>query len=390
MAKNDGAEAIMSLAEMKPILNLSKRQPVGCALALTKDKQGIILLDKKIQGRKLGALLKTAAAAAKVELDMGTLRFGHASIGEGDATIHFTVNKEAPSALRPKMLEHLKKAGFGKCDISVDATIDEEASASAAQDAAAPAQPPVAPTATGAAPAAAPGAASPNPASITATAPANASTDAAALTAHLTALVKRLTSQPKAPGTDAMATAARAAQAALKAGDLAVAAKETDTLERLLGAPSSAVSLGVAPSSANPAAATFAKAGATWTATRKHIEAEVAKLQAAVAQHYEGQPAAQAVPAAFKAKVGPVLGRLDHTLADKLATMSANTDAGTHAKLLADVEKSIQQYEAFLTSDPVLAQLDANPFVPLAIAATVTKTLATLRKVVGTPAATAH
>ena len=42
MAKNDGAEAIMSLAEMKPILNLSKRQPVGCALALTKDKQGII------------------------------------------------------------------------------------------------------------------------------------------------------------------------------------------------------------------------------------------------------------------------------------------------------------------------------------------------------------
>lgn len=361
MAKNEDVGVVMSAAEMKPLLLLSKRQAVGCALALTKDKQGVILLDKRVRGRKLGAMLKAAAAGAKLDLDMGSMRFGHANVGEDDGTVHFAVNKEAPSALRPKLLEQLKKAGFGKCEITVDASLD-------AEDGAAP---------QAGAPAAAPAVAGPGGASSAAPA------DAAALTARLTGLVKRLAGAAQAPGADAMATAARAAQAAIKSGDFATASVEMNTLERLLGSTAPAQpSLG-----SHPAAATFAKAGATWTATRKRVEAEVEKLLGAMSKHYEGHDVAPKVPEALQAKVAPVLAQFDHTLSAKLEQVAKNTDPAAHSGMVADVQRTIEQYKAALAANATLEQLDANPFVPLQIRATLTTSLGALSKAVGTQAA---
>ena len=62
--------------------------------------------------------------------------------------------------------------------------------------------------------------------------------------------------------------------------------------------------------------------------------------------------------------------------------MSKNTDPAQHAKLVVEAKKIIQGYESYLASEPLIAKLDANPFVPLAIQKTLTATLTTLSKVV--------
>ncbi len=83
MAKPDEAQTIMTPGELKPLLMLSKREPVNCAIGLSKDKHGIILLDKKAKPRKVVALLKKAATGKKIELDMASIRFGTAAVDTG-------------------------------------------------------------------------------------------------------------------------------------------------------------------------------------------------------------------------------------------------------------------------------------------------------------------
>ena len=377
MAKTEGAEAIMSAAEMKPLLLLAKRLPVGCALALTKDKEGILLLDKKVSGRKLGMLLKAAAAEAKLDLDMGSLRFGQATVGEDDGTVHFAVNKEAPSALRPKLVLHLKKAGFSKCEITVDGGLDTHGEATGTPL-------PEASAGVAAQPGAVPkpdAAGMPQPEASAGEAPqpgAAPKPDAAALTARLTGLVKRMASNAALPGADAMAAAARAAQAAIKSGDLTTAAQKADELERLLGASTP---------SAHPSAATFNKAGAAWVATRKKVAGDVEKLQAAVAAHYEGHAAATSIPEAFRARVGPMLDRFDHALSDKLEAVGKASDPSALQGLVAEVHKTVADYQAMLAADQTLRQLDENPFVPLAIRTTLAASLAAVAKAVQASAA---
>ena len=210
MAKLEGADAIMSAADMKPLLLLSKHEHVSCAIGMTKDKQGVVLLERKGKPKKAMAMLRKAAASAKIDMEASSLRFGKAFVDtEADSgLVRFTVNKEAPGALRPKLIEHLKKAGFSRCEITVDDALDHEPEEDGEHpDGAGP-------------PHAHPGG------------------DPAAATQRLTVLVRRmievLASHPK--DADAMKAAARAGQDAIKAGNLALAAQQTDQLEQMLHA----------------------------------------------------------------------------------------------------------------------------------------------------------
>lgn len=128
--KGKGSPAdIMSPAEMKPILALAKKgAPVSCAIALTEEKEGVILLDKKRKPKKVFAELKKQAASAGLRLETTSIRYGRASIDTDQEAglVTMTVNKEAPGALRPKLLESLKKAGFGKLEIIVEEGLEEE------------------------------------------------------------------------------------------------------------------------------------------------------------------------------------------------------------------------------------------------------------------------
>ena len=126
MADKKGGPAtdnIMSPAEMKPLLMLSKREPVNAVIGMTKDHEGIILLSKRIKPKKLLAQLKTDARKSKIELDLTSLRFGKAEVDtdKESGLVMFTVNTDAPGALRTKLLELVKRVPYAKVEIDVDA-----------------------------------------------------------------------------------------------------------------------------------------------------------------------------------------------------------------------------------------------------------------------------
>lgn len=409
-------EPLMSPAEMKPLLLLSKRAPVNCAIGLARDKSGVVLLDKRAKPRKMLALMKTKAKAAGIELDMPSCRFGKAVVDtETDAAlVQFIVNKDAPGAMRPKLLALIKKSGFQKCVISVDTTLENEpedeapegeeaaqASAGATletQDASAAAAAGDAPTAEAATAAsavpddasqetAAPAAAESGGAAQAASA-AGADGDAAGVQQRLVGLVKQmmgaLGSNP--PGLDAMKAAAVAGQAALKGGDMAGATAAADQLEQLLGGAAGAAAPQAAAGAAGPkngmGSPVFNKAKLTWVATRKKVEDELEKLHSTIQAAYKDHGVVDDLEKAFRTTVEPVLGNLDHTLLDKLDEVGEAADAASHSKLVSEAQAIINKYQGYLGSEPLIAKLDENPFVPLALEKTLTASLGVLAKAV--------
>lgn len=128
--KKGGAtpDDIMSPAELKPLLAMSKREPVNAAIGMTRDHEGVILLDRRIKPRKLLAQLKAEARKVKLELDITSLRFGRAEVdtAANSGLVVFTVNKEPPGALHMKLLELIRRVPYGKVEIGVDQKFEEE------------------------------------------------------------------------------------------------------------------------------------------------------------------------------------------------------------------------------------------------------------------------
>jgi hypothetical protein len=366
--KEAGPDDIMSASEMKPILASAKHgTPASCAIGLTKAKDGVILLDKKRPPKQLLAEIKKKAAAAGLELDATSLRFGHAVVdAETDASLlTFTVNKEPSGALRPKLLDHVKKAGFGKIEITVDAGLESEpgenGQAASPDAAAAPDQPDAA-----AAPEqdVAPPDSAPAP-------------DAATLTKTLTDLVKHLvpvlTANPQLGA--GLKTLATQAQASLKAGDLVGAAGSIGALQQALDGAAAAPAPAAAGASAPDA---HAKSRLVWIATRQKVESDLAKLKSGIIAACDGQDIEAALEDGFRSHVEPVLGNLDDSLSGKLDEVNKATDPAQRTKLLGEAKQILQRYQSYVASEPILAELDANPFVPLTIQKTLTATLSAL------------
>ena len=375
MSAPEGMGSLMSPAEMKPLLLLSKREPVSAVIGLTKGKDGLVLLDKRMKPRKLVAQLKKKAADAKIELDMTSVRFGRATVDTAvdSALVTFTVNKDAAGALKPKLLTHLKKAGFSKCEIVVDASLEneEDNDAMAAHDARPlvlrhpclrvttaqahklPPRLPTPPATPGEAPlaeaAGAPaGIEQPGVTADASALPVAEQPDRAELMRRITDDVKRMMPLIAAnpPGADAMRTAALAAQTALKSGDMDAAAHAADTLDRLLAASSgagAAVGTLAAAKPANPAV--YDKAQAAWVATRAKVQGEFDKLFAEISAVYDGHSVVAELEKSFHAQVQPTMTQLDHNLSDKLRELSANPDPSAHPKLVQEAQQIIVSYE---------------------------------------------
>ncbi len=122
------AENIMSVGEMRPVLALAKAgTPVGCAVAFTKDRDGLMLVDRKLPPKKALAGLRKKAAGEKLVLDAASLRFGWATVAAEDtATLLIKVNKPASAALRAGLMETVKKCGFSKLEFQIDESIENE------------------------------------------------------------------------------------------------------------------------------------------------------------------------------------------------------------------------------------------------------------------------
>jgi hypothetical protein len=125
----------------------------------------------------------------------------------------------------------------------------------------------------------------------------------------------------------------------------------------------------------------FAKARQAWIAARRKTDAAVSALQDAVVDAYASRGLGPKLAAAYQKEVARVLTALDERVAAALDALVANRNDGRRAMLLGDAAEAIEDYQAFLGTDPIIDGLDKNPFgVALSIRATLSSTLSTLGK----------
>jgi hypothetical protein len=358
----------MEKQDMKRLLMKSKKEPVNCAVGQGEDAStALLLLDKVKQGKAVEMELHKQFPSAK------NTRFGTAEVDMDldPKEVRLTINKPAAGIAR-KLVKTLKGTGFTKVVIvsADDGSVleqagEEEGPAAAPQDAAATAAPPQ--------DAAAPAVPPPSP-----------QHDAAALLRALTELVKRMppvlaaTPALKAP----LAQLAADANGNLKASKLAEAAASIEALRRALDGAAPAAAPQGAAAAPEAAKALYEKSRAAWLAARKKIETDIEKLRAEIVATYQEGGQAPELDKRYRARVAPLLAMLDGRLADKLAEAGNAADPAQHAKLAAEAKGIIGEYTAYVASETLIADLDANPFVPLALKATVSATLAAVSKAV--------
>jgi len=393
-------EMAMEKAELKQLLVRSKKEPVSCAVAQAKEPAFALILLHKIKQPK--ALSKQLEGDFK---DAKNFRWGTAFVDVDDnpKLVVFKLNKPAPGIAR-KLVKSLKGTGFTKARLQFDdGSAPEEHDDEASEEA--PAQPgaaaPAGADAAAAPPAAAPQAAANEAPAQPAAAPAAqqaaptapqqpASPDAGELQRSLAALIARV-QQVDQNARAAMAKLATDANANLKSGDLNGAAALIDQLKQALNNAQAGTAAAAQPQpaqaqaapasgQADPAkgAATFAKSSMAWTATRKKIDSEVAKLSAALEKAYADDGLADEVTKQFKQRLDPVLAKFDSGLEKTLDAASSATDAQQRAQLVAQAKQQISSYQQFIGQEPLLKQLESNPFVPISVVGTLQATLTAL------------
>jgi hypothetical protein len=127
-----------------------------------------------------------------------------------------------------------------------------------------------------------------------------------------------------------------------------------------------------------PDMAVVSNAKLVWEDTLTTVEGEVEKLRSAMAGHYKGHGFADQLDRVFAAKIEPMMAKLDRSLVAKLDAISKPADPATHIKLVSEARVIIKNFEAYLAGEPIIAKLDANPFVSLGIQKQLTAALETL------------
>ncbi|MBV9749929.1 MAG: hypothetical protein JO157_14055 [Acetobacteraceae bacterium] len=356
----------MSRDEMRTLLRRSKQEPVNCAIGLGDDPSvALFLLDRIKEPKAVATELEKRIPAAK------STRWGTALVDDNDpklVKIIVSTASKPPSGIARKLVKTLKGTGFTRIEIvprldngELGQAIETYAEEDDGQQAAIPEPAPVAP---------------PPPSQDEAPKP-----DAAALEMRLKALIPRVAHLDAAdPRRDDLARRARQAGAYLKANNLAEAEAEIESLGNALDAPVRSGDTQPNASSGDGAASDYEKSGKIWLATRKRVEDEIGKLRASILAAYQGTRFVGEIESRFADRTAPLLQTLDGTLAKTLEAAAKAKDTAERAKLVEEAKSVIARYESFAGSDPLLADLDANPFVPLAIQKTVSATLAALSK----------
>lgn len=360
----------MSKADMKKLLTRSKEEPVHCAVGIGDNAAvGLLMLHRSKQGRAVEAMLKEECPDAK------NTRFGTAFVDMDDnpKLVKFTLNR-AVSGIAKRLVKTLKKTGFTKVQIMTEdgsameafEEEDEEAGegAPAAPGAGAAAQ----------APSAIPKAPLLPPAGPTAE---DRAAKVAAMTRQLAALAAAI---PGSAGSDAGRKAmlmklATDANVNLKTGNLTYAANALLQLKTALdGAPSSPAN---GPAAGNPG---LAKSRLAWVGARQQVESDIGKLRSALASVYGSQDVGGEVMQRFQATVAPVLARFDDRLLDAIDGLMNEGDADARGAKLTAAKGVVKDCLSFAMTDKLVADLDANPFAPLAIRGTTTAALAAVAK----------
>ena len=210
--------------------------------------------------------------------------------------------------------------------------------------------------------------------------PAQPAHDAAELQRRLAALIPRigpaagsnaeLLTQLKKFATDATVN--------IKTSNLTYAAAAISQLEIALG--KAAPNGSAAPAAAAPAsggAAIYDKSRQAWIAAHQKFTTDIQKLGAALVSTYQGEGIGADVQKRYQEVVAPLLTTFDASLADKLGEATKATDPALRTQLVGEARAIMTRYTAAL-ANPVITDLDSNPFVPLSIQQTLSATLSGL------------
>lgn len=169
--------------------------------------------------------------------------------------------------------------------------------------------------------------------------------------------------------------------------DHAAALKALDMLEQLLDAPAPsepAAEGAAAGPSADPGAVSriapavvYTQTRLVWDAARGKIRGDLARLEQAILSHYKGQGALSEITRSVR-KLDGVLALFDDSLSDALdKALNATTPDGKQESH-DEARTIIARYQSYLATDPIVQELDGNPFVPVTVKATLTGVLGTL------------
>jgi hypothetical protein len=356
----------MEKGQLKALLIKSKKEPVSCAVGKGKEAgSAYILLDKIKQPKALESALKGQFA------DIKDPRHGSASVDVDDnpKLVVFQLNKPS-SGLSVRLLKLVKQVGFSKVKLEYEDGSAAEGLGDEEDEGAESAREEISASSTDVPP-------PPPPPS-----PSAPPVDAKALKERLTALVQRMAQVIGADPSrkDALMTLAKQAQLMLGTNNLVSALQSTDELEAVLANAPATAPTGTAEAQKSSASGpvAYAKSRLAWLAVRKKMETDLDTLRKEILAYYKDQDIAPDLDARYAERVAPVLANLDEALADTLDMATNATDPTQRTKLITESRQIIKRYQDFMASEPIFAELDANPFVPLTITKTITATLTTL------------
>ena len=192
----------------------------------------------------------------------------------------------------------------------------------------------------------------------------------------------------------------------IKAGKFDAAAATLDTLDKLVKAakgdsgkpppapptPESSKEKGPSaePSKEKPPKAPPPKGGAkgvsnvvlqqsrlAWDAARKKVASDIVKLQKAIVDAFQGESELAAATKAAQ-KLDGLLKLFDERLSDKLDQALNAAEPEVRQKHMRDAAGQLRRYRGMLDKNPLVKEIDGNPFAPVSVHKTLSSTLALL------------
>lgn len=341
----------MPKADLKRLLGLAKKDPVNCAIGLGPDAgYGLIVLDKIKQPRAVEKMLLESVPAAK------NTRWGTAAVNPDDdpKLVKLTLNR-ACSGMARRLVKSMKGTGISRVLIVLEDGTEVERHQEEDEDSE--------------------GAAEAETSARDGTPPA-ASEDKPALERRLAQLIQRVQQVTDPALRPELVKLAMAANGELKTAGLEQAAASIAQLaERLGAATQGAQSAQPKGPSGDGAAVRVAKGLLLWNSTRSYAEKQLDKLTQTILAESQSEPDY----AEIKANVGKITGLmelLDDRLTEKLGELRGATDAQAKSAISQQARDIVKEYQAQVASDPLMADIDDNGFMPLDVRARVTAALA--------------
>lgn len=111
---------------------------------------------------------------------------------------------------------------------------------------------------------------------------------------------------------------------------------------------------------------TFTQVGAAWAKTRDIVQKDLKKLQKAILIEFKDVPGVKKLVGSVK-QLDSVLDRLDDRLTKKLDEAAKSRDMTEASERRKEANKLIEDYLKYVNRDPLVKNIDKNPFVKLSV-----------------------